>query len=231
MLVLLAVIVVDVRGDQPIAHRVKGNLHGRVHMRVTRVQAESEVVQMRIHNEMLERGGCADLIRRVFEGNCDATGLRKDGENLKRGERGIELALVGRITAMSNVLNKIAEGDALGDIECALYFVHGIEPADPLGIGNRDWDAAFAARSQVALGRRVQRVKLQMVFAKRVRELPNLLLVAVVEMARGAKDLDCVDFRATNFRQQPRGQGLVDVAVSREDAAHYGLATGELWNC
>src|ERR1700722_6360027 len=98
MLVLLAVIVVDVRGDQPIAHRVEGNLNGRVHVRVARVEAEPEVVQMRIHNEMLERRGSADFVWSVFKGNRDAARLREDSENLKRGECGIELALVGRIT-------------------------------------------------------------------------------------------------------------------------------------
>jgi len=202
----------------------------RVHVPVARVQAEPEIVQMRIHNEMLERRGGADVVWGVFEGNRDAASLREHGEDFERCEGCIELALVGRIAAMSNVLNKIAEWDAFGHIEGPLHFVDGVEATDALGIGNRDGDAAFAAGRQVALRRRVQRVKLEMILAERVSQLPNLLLVAVIEMARGAKDFDCVDFRARNFRQKPRRHGLVDVAVGGEDAAHYGLATGERWN-
>ena len=70
-----------------------------------------------------------------------------------------------------------------------------------------------------------------MIFGEGVKQLANLLLVTVIEMARGAKDLDCVDFRVPNFRQQPRRQRLVDVAVCGENAAHYGLVMDGLQIC
>ncbi len=145
-----------------------GDLDGRVHVRVAGVEAEAQVVQVRVDDEMLERGGRADLVRGIFEGDRDAAGLREYGENFERCEGRIELALVGGITAMSNMLDKIAEGDAFSHIEGALHFVDRIEAPDALGIGNRDGDAAFAAGRKVALRRRMQGVELEMIFAKRV---------------------------------------------------------------
>ena len=144
----------------------------------------------------------AKFARGIFQRDSDAARLRENGEKLERREGGVQLARVERIAAVAHVLHEIAEGNALGDFEGALHFVHRIEAANALGVRNRDGGAAVAALGEIALGGRMKRMQFDAVAGKAIGKFANGLRRAINEMRGRAEDLDAGNSCAGDLRKQ-----------------------------
>ena len=90
---------------------------------------------------------------------------------------------------MPHMLDQIAEWNLLRDVHHALDFVHSVQAANALRIGNGNRHAALAPRRTVAFGRRMQRVQPQAVFIQRLADFAHALRLAITEMLRSAENL------------------------------------------
>ena len=156
MLVLFTVIIVDMRVSDAVAHQVIAFDGAAFDVRVTDVEAEAHIVQMRFLDELRERSRRAKFIGSILQCDGDAALFREDCQMLERVERRVELARVGGLPAGGEMQRKVAEGNFLGNVERALHFVHRFDAPDALRIGDGDGDAAGSSSRRVAIGGRVQ---------------------------------------------------------------------------
>jgi hypothetical protein len=103
---------------------------------------------------------------------------------------------------MSDVLDEVLEWNSLRDVQRALDFVHGIKPANPLGIRDRNRHSTFAPGREVAFRRRMQGVQSQPVFAERIAGFADSLRVAVPEMLRRAENFHGRKTRLRDLSEQ-----------------------------
>ena len=154
--VLFAVIVVNVRAVTTRSRIVSKRCHSRRRsMCVAAIEAEAQIVQVRLLNELLQRMRGAPSSPGVFSSaivtpRCLAKTTRCSSE-LKAASSfrapSAALPAYGRCAAP-----EIAERNTLGHFERALHFVHRVHSADALGITNGDGHAALAAGRKVSLG-------------------------------------------------------------------------------
>src|ERR1700735_2072727 len=123
MLVVVAVVVVDVRGYYSLAHRFERGGNSAFNICVAGVEAETQIVQVRFFYEILQRQRRAYFVWRVFQGDRHASLLGENGQMLQGIESGVDESWIGGLPAAAHVLDEIFERDALGDVDGALYFV------------------------------------------------------------------------------------------------------------
>src|SRR5580704_226436 len=95
---------------------------------------------------------------------------------------------------MSDVLDEVLEWNSLRDVQRALDFVHGIKPANPLGIRDRNRHSTFAPGREVAFRRRMQGVQSQPVFAERI---------AASRIACASRYLKCCGAQKISTEEKP----------------------------
>src|SRR5580704_2168632 len=220
MFVPLAMIIVNVRGRHAFAHDIETHFHAFFDMRMAYVEAKTQIVQVCVVYEMLQRSGRAEFARSVFQRDSHAASFGKNAEMFERAEGRIQLARVGGLAAVPDVLHEETEWNSLRYLQRSFYFVHGVETPDAFGIRNRYGYAAFASGRKIAFRRRMQGVQLQTVFAKRVGQFTDRLWLAVVEMPRRAEYFNAGDSSLGNLSQQCSAQRLVDIAISRKYPLH-----------
>ena len=173
MLVLFAVIVVYVRGDNPVAHDFKSRLDSGFHVRVADIEAELQIVKMRLLDEPLQRLRGPQFAQRVFQSDYHAAMLRKNGEDFQRTERRIEFPRIGGLPSLPHVLDEIRKRNALGHFQSAFHLVHGVDTANSLGIGDRKRVAAVPARSDMTLRGRMERMEREAVLIQHSSEVAD----------------------------------------------------------
>src|SRR5277367_5678260 len=131
---------------------------------------------------------------------------------------------------MPYVLDQILERNLLRHVQHALDFVHRVQAANPLRIGNGNHHPALAPRRTVAFRRGMHRVQPQAVFIQRVADFAHALRFAIAEMLRSAENLHRGKSRLRDLRQQRRAKRLVYKPVSGKDALHSALGGGTLWS-
>ena len=75
MLVLVTMIVVNMRSDHALAHRVEAGDHPLFDVCVPYVEAQLQIVKVRVGDEMLQRGGRAKLIGGILERDSHTASL------------------------------------------------------------------------------------------------------------------------------------------------------------
>src|SRR5580698_10094782 len=101
MLVFLAVIIVDMRCHDAVAHDFKSRLDSGFHVCVADIEAELQIVKMRLLDEPLQRLRGPQFAQRVFQSDYHAAMLRKNGEDFERTERRIEFSRVGYLPSLT----------------------------------------------------------------------------------------------------------------------------------
>ena len=85
MFVFVTVIVVNMRRDDALAHRIETGRHTLFDVRVTDVKAQLQIMQMRVCDEMMQRTWRTKLVGRIFQRDGHTAGgprgARRDPAN------------------------------------------------------------------------------------------------------------------------------------------------------
>src|SRR5579862_9711104 len=98
-----------------VLHRFKGLRNIGHHMRVSNVEADSNIIQVRGLNELNQSLWRSQFVRNVFEQNAHAERLGKCTKMLDRRHRRFEFVLVEELTANPEVLHQKTIGNMLSD--------------------------------------------------------------------------------------------------------------------
>ena len=158
-----------------------------------------DVVQIQVRHsiEQLQALGGGEFVRSIFQQDFHSALAGETRQFFERREGRFDRVLGEFLTADAEVLDQIAERNDLGDFEGALDFVH---PADAFALLRSVMLMCVCGpeRPQIFVGvhRRMQRVQLQSESRNQWPSSAICDLVAVVQMLRGAEDLDGGDARA-----------------------------------
>ena len=222
MLVLFAVIVVDVRGDDAVPHHLEAFRDPLCHVRVAGIEAEFQIAKMRLAGSAgTATSGEPNSLGRVFEGDGDAALLGEDGEMLERIEGAVDGAGVHRFVAVAQMLHQEAER------ECArrLRGRASLRRRHPRGECARDRRWRWAPRSRVpahssrSVGECSEwRVEAAVLHGR--GKFAHGLDGPIGEVYRRAKHLDALDARAGDLCKHGGRERLLDVSVGGKNTLH-----------
>src|SRR5258708_17833594 len=221
MVVALAAIVVNVRGYDEIADGLKRRRSAALEMRVPGVEANLHAREARLFQKVFQVRGSGHLARRIFNRERNAALAREQGQVFERAERGIPPPLVRNIAWPRHMLNAVAEGNVLDQVQRALDFVHGFLAPHSLRIANLERRAAFPVEMEVARRRRMNGMEREIISREPRRKLVRVLGRAVVKMTARAKQLDRGSPRARRFANQGSRQFPVYKKICGENALHH----------
>jgi hypothetical protein len=119
------------------------------------------------------------------------------------------------------MLDEVAVGRHLGDVERALDLVHHGDALALHGLGEGDDGVRPAASPDlVVVYGRVQGVELEIGVAEPVAQFGDLRLVVVVEVLAGAENLDRGDAGLPDPSEQGGGQAVINEYVRRQIVVH-----------
>ena len=213
--VLLAVVIVDVRGTDAFLHNVEGGFHAFAHLRVARIEG---VVQAHV-GELLELPqpmGARKFVGNILQQNLDADLAGEDAQLFQGRKGGVELVHIELFAAHAYVLDQVAEWDDLRDFEGALDFIHHEQALGLHGLGDGHHGVGSrAAPDFVRVHGRMERVQAQVGIAEPVAQLGHLRLVAIVQVLAGAKDLHLRHARLLDAGEGGRGEAMIHEHVGR----------------
>src|SRR5580692_12253752 len=92
MFVFVTVIVVNMRRDDALAHRIETGRHTLFDVRVTDVEAQLQIMEMRVCDEMMQRTWRTKLVGRIFQRDGHTARFCEHGQIFEGCERGVKLA-------------------------------------------------------------------------------------------------------------------------------------------
>ena len=151
-------------------------------MRVPAVKADFHTREARLLEKIFQVHRSRHLSWSIFNRQSDAALARKQGQVFERTERRIPLPLVRRIARPRHVLDAVAEGDVLDQVQRALDFVERLLPPQTLWIADRERRAAFPRQMEIARRRRMNGVQREAILREPTRQFAGILRRAVIEM-------------------------------------------------
>ncbi len=112
------------------------------------------------------------------------------------------------------------KGYLLGDLECALDFVHSVDAAALLGMNDVNGRSSAAAHLEIGEYGRVHGEGLDGIRTEPIRQLSDMGPTTVVEVLPGREQLHALGFGAGKGIEDSGMQALLQKDVRRDDVQH-----------
>ena len=187
MIVVLAAIVMHVRGRDRIANNFQCFRGAAIEIRMSHIEADFYAREAGLFQKVFQVQGRRHLTRRIFNGEGNAAVSRKQGQIFKRAECGVPLALIRHVSLPRHVLHAEAKGNVLHEVERALDFVHRLLAPQTFGVANRERRAAFPGEMKISRRRGMNGIQCEIISSEPRSQLVRIVDGAVIEMSARAK--------------------------------------------
>ena len=172
---------------------------------VSKIETHAHVVEARSMNEFHELVGRGKFVGNIFEEEPNAKRLGKGSQMLNGSHRRLDLPLIERLAAGTQVLYQESKGNLLGDLKSTLDFIHRLNTA--CSVSGRDIDRGSPRASPLVIRvhGRMHRIERHATGPEPICDLAHMLLaVGIVEMRPRREDFNRLCTAAHQAVQQAR---------------------------